>query len=140
MLKLRCPTLHADGADSGKGKGKGKGQATASMLSLALSLALPNAMSDNSGPSLGFAAASASQQAQARFEGRQQSVDLNSASAEQLASVLVGVGAAKAHAIIRYRDEVGPFRSVEELEEVKGIGPSIVKRNKTRIRVKTPKS
>ena len=136
MLKLRSPVLHADGADSGKGKG----QATASMLFLALSLALPNAMSDNSGPSLSFAAASASQQAQARFEGRQHSVDLNSASAEQLASVLVGVGAAKAQAIIRYRDEVGPFRSVEELEEVKGIGPSIVKRNKTRIRVKTPKS
>ena len=55
--------------------------------------------------------------------------DLNSASAEQLAATLVGVGAAKAQAIIRYRDEVGPFRSVEELEEVKGIGPSVVKRN-----------
>lgn len=140
MLKLRSPVIHADGADSGKGEGKGKGQATASMLFLALSLALPNAMSDNSGPSLSFAAASASQQAQARFEGQQQSVDLNSASAEQLASVLVGVGAAKVQAIIRYRDEVGPFRAVEELEEVKGIGPGIVKRNKTRIRVKTPES
>ena len=60
MLKLRSPVPHADGADSGKGEGKGKGQATASMLFLALSLALPNAMSDNSGPSLSFAAASAS--------------------------------------------------------------------------------
>ena len=97
-------------------------------------------MSDNSGPSLSLAAASASQQVQARFEGQQQSVDLNSASAEQLASLLVGVGAAKAQAIIRYRDEVGPFLSAEELEEGKGIGPSIVKRNKTRIRVITLKS
>ena len=68
-----------------------------------------------------------------------QSVDLNSASAEQLAATLVGVGAAKAQAIIRYRDEVGPFRSVEELEEVKGIGPSVVKRNKSRISVSNPK-
>jgi competence protein ComEA len=51
----------------------------------------------------------------------------------------VGVGAAKAQAIIRYRDEVGPFRSVEELEEVKGIGSSIVKRNKARISVSNPK-
>ena len=42
---------------------------------------------------------------------------------------------AKAQAIIRYRDEVGPFRSVEELEEVKGIGPNTVKRNKARISV-----
>ena len=61
MLKLRSPVLHADGVDSGKGEGKG--QATASMLFLALSLALLNAMSDNSGPSLSFAVASASQQA-----------------------------------------------------------------------------
>jgi competence protein ComEA len=49
------------------------------------------------------------------------------------------VGAAKAQAIIRYRDEVGPFRSVEELEEVKGIGPNTVKRNKARISVTNPK-
>ena len=110
------------------------------MLFLALRLALPSTLSSNRGPTLRFAAASISQQAQARFEGRQQFVDLNSASAEQLASVPVGVGAAKAQAIIRYRDEVGPFRAVEELEEVKGIGPGIVKRNKTRIRVKTPES
>ncbi len=110
------------------------------MLFLALSLALPNAMSDNRAASLSFAAASASQQAQARFAGQQRSIDLNSASAEQLASVLVGVGAAKAQATIRYRDEVGSFRSAEELEEVRGIGPRIVKRNKTGIQVKTPKS
>ncbi len=33
----------------------------------------------------------------------------------------VGFGAAKAQAIIQYRDEVGPFRSAEEPEEVKGL-------------------
>jgi competence protein ComEA len=83
--------------------------------------------------------ASASAQSEVQVPSQQQSVDLNSASAEQLASTLVGVGAAKAQAIIRYRDEVGPFRSVEELEEVKGIGSSIVKRNKARISVSNPK-
>ena len=46
---------------------------------------------------------------------------------------------AKVQAIIRYRDEVGPFRSVEELEEVKGIGPNTVKRNKARVSVTNPK-
>ena len=60
-------------------------------------------------------------------------VDLNTATAEQLASVLKGIGAAKAQAIARYRSEVGPFRSIAELEEVKGIGPSIVALNKERI-------
>ena len=62
-------------------------------------------------------------------------VDLNTASAEQLASALVGVGSAKAKAIVQYRTEVGPFRSIAELEEVKGIGPSIVALNKERISV-----
>ena len=66
-------------------------------------------------------------------------VDLNIASAEQLASALKGVGSAKAKAIVRYRTEVGPFRSIAELEEVKGIGPSIVALNKERISVSPAK-
>ena len=65
--------------------------------------------------------------------GNAAKVDLNTASAEQLAAVLKGIGAAKAQAIVRYRSEVGPFRSIAELEEVKGIGPSIVALNKERI-------
>ena len=66
-------------------------------------------------------------------------VDLNTASAEQLASVLKGVGSSKAKAIVRYRTEVGPFRSIAELEEVKGIGPSIVALNKERMSVSRAK-
>jgi competence protein ComEA len=88
---------------------------------------------------MGLGVSSASAQSEVQVASQPQSVDLNSASAEQLAATLVGVGAAKAQAIIRYRDEVGPFRSVEELEEVKGIGPSIVKRNMSRINVSNPK-
>jgi competence protein ComEA len=48
-------------------------------------------------------------------------VDLNSATAEQLDS-LPGVGPATAAAIISYRDQHGPFRSVEGLLDVRGIG------------------
>ncbi len=66
-------------------------------------------------------------------------VDLNTASAEQLAATLKGVGVSKARAIVRYRAEVGPFRSIEELEEVKGIGPSTVARNKERMTLSKPK-
>ncbi|MEL0048093.1 MAG: helix-hairpin-helix domain-containing protein [Gammaproteobacteria bacterium] len=60
-------------------------------------------------------------------------VDLNTASAEELAAALKGVGLSKAKAIVRYRTEIGPFRDVRELEEVKGIGPRTVAQNKSRI-------
>jgi competence protein ComEA len=48
-------------------------------------------------------------------------VNLNSATAEQL-DMLPGVGPALAAAIIEYRTEHGPFTSVEQLQEVPGIG------------------
>ena len=67
------------------------------------------------------------------------SVNLNTATAEQLASVLKGVGTTKARAIVEYRSKVGKFRSIDELEEVKGIGPSIVARNKGRIKLSQPR-
>lgn len=60
-------------------------------------------------------------------------VDLNTATAEELAAALKGVGLSKAKAIVRYRTEIGPFRDVQELEEVKGIGPRTVAHNKNRI-------
>ena len=114
-------------------------QGVAAALFLVLCLALPHAMAAGSAIPISLGVTSASAQAEVQVASQQQSVDLNYASAEQLASTLVGVGAAKAQAIVRYSDEVGPFRSVEELEEVKGIGPSIVKRNKARISVSRPK-
>ena len=48
-------------------------------------------------------------------------VDLNTADSEELDS-LPGVGPATAEAIIAYRTEQGPFASVDELLEVRGIG------------------
>lgn len=50
-------------------------------------------------------------------------VDLNSATAEQL-DVLPGVGPATAAAIVAHRDENGPFLGVDELQDVRGIGPA----------------
>jgi len=49
-------------------------------------------------------------------------VNLNSADAETLTRELRGIGETKAKAIIDYREEHGPFSSVDELLEVKGIG------------------
>ena len=66
----------------------------------------------------------------------QQIVDINSADAATLAQQLNGVGAAKAAAIVAYREANGPFAQVEDLEEVKGIGSATVETNRDRMRVK----
>jgi len=49
------------------------------------------------------------------------SVDLNSAGVEELIS-LPGVGESIAKRIVEFRKEHGPFRRVEDLMKVKGIG------------------
>lgn len=48
-------------------------------------------------------------------------VNINSASQKQLEE-LPGVGPAKAKAIIDYRKKNGPFKSVEDIKKVDGIG------------------
>jgi len=49
-------------------------------------------------------------------------LDLNSATQDALES-LPGIGPTKAASIINYRDQNGPFLSIEELMNVEGIGP-----------------
>lgn len=56
-------------------------------------------------------------------------VSINSASAEDLALVMNGVGLKKAQAIVSYREEYGPFKTVEDLKQVPGMGSSLVERN-----------
>ncbi|MDX9670259.1 MULTISPECIES: ComEA family DNA-binding protein [unclassified Pseudomonas] len=62
-------------------------------------------------------------------------VDLNGADAITLQKQLSGVGEAKAKAIVAYRDANGPFASVDELLEVKGIGKAILDRNREKLEV-----
>ncbi|MEA4812943.1 MAG: ComEA family DNA-binding protein [Anaerolineaceae bacterium] len=57
-------------------------------------------------------------------QGTQTLLDINSAGLEQLKS-LPQIGELKAQAILTYRNEHGPFKKVEELMEVPGIGESI---------------
>ncbi|MCW8276816.1 helix-hairpin-helix domain-containing protein [Pseudomonas sp. PCH199] len=62
-------------------------------------------------------------------------VDLNVVDAPTLQRELSGIGEAKANAIVAYRDINGPFASVDELLEVKGIGKAILDRNRDRLEV-----
>lgn len=54
-------------------------------------------------------------------------VDINSATLEEL-DRLPGIGPTYAQRIIEYRTAHGPFRDVEELIQVKGIGPATVEK------------
>lgn len=60
-------------------------------------------------------------------------VSINAASAEDLARVLNGVGLKKAQAIVSYREEYGPFKTVEDLKQVPGMGNALVERNLERL-------
>lgn len=64
-----------------------------------------------------------------------ESVNINKASAEQMAKTLDGVGLSKAKAIVEYRRAHGAFVSPESLVQVKGIGESTVNNNRHRIRI-----
>jgi competence protein ComEA len=50
-------------------------------------------------------------------------VNVNSATVDQL-DVLPGVGPTTAAAIVSHREQHGPFQSVEQLGDVRGIGPA----------------
>lgn len=61
------------------------------------------------------------------------SVNINQASAAELAEVLQGVGESRAEAIVAYREEHGPFADVDALTAVSGVGPSTINNNRARI-------
>jgi competence protein ComEA len=60
-------------------------------------------------------------------------VNLNTADAETLQRELSGIGLVKAKAIVEYREAHGPFASVDELLEVKGIGAATLEKNRSKL-------
>lgn len=56
-------------------------------------------------------------------------IDINKADADTIAKSLKGIGPKKAEAIVQYRQANGPFKSLQDIERVSGIGPKTVQAN-----------
>src|SRR5688572_6911089 len=64
-------------------------------------------------------------------------LNLNTASKDELVA-LPGIGPAKAQAIIDYRNQHGPFKSIDELRKVKGIGEKLFVQIKPEVLIGPP--
>lgn len=64
-------------------------------------------------------------------------IDINTADKASLMQIQ-GVGEARAEAIINYREQYGPFMSVDELTEVQGIGQKTLEDNRERLTAGNP--
>lgn len=62
-------------------------------------------------------------------------IDINSASEKELMT-LKNVGPKKAQSIIEYREKNGKFKTIEELEKVKGFSKTILKSLENEIEAK----
>ncbi|GJM12093.1 MAG: hypothetical protein DHS20C12_04960 [Pseudohongiella sp.] len=82
---------------------------------------------------LAFSTVSLAVEAQPETTQQFEVLDINSADAAAIAAALDGIGLTKAQEIVAYREMFGSFHSVEELAEVKGIGPATIEKNRQRI-------
>lgn len=60
-------------------------------------------------------------------------VNVNTADAATIATELKGIGEKTAAAIVAYREEHGPFKTLEELKKVKGVGDKVIANNEADI-------
>ena len=64
-------------------------------------------------------------------------VNLNTATSAEL-QALPGIGVARANRILEYRQKNGPFKRIEEIMNVQGIGEKVFLRLKPQLTVGTP--
>ena len=60
-------------------------------------------------------------------------IDINSAELDILDRELSGIGPKRAAAIVKYREENGPFQSIEDIQKVFGVGEKTFEKNKDKI-------
>ena len=65
-------------------------------------------------------------------------VDINTSSSTHLESV-AGIGPGKAKAIMEYRAKHGPFKNVDELDNVPGFGKKTIEKIRSQLTVSVPK-
>jgi competence protein ComEA len=66
-------------------------------------------------------------------------ININSATSDQIAG-LPGIGVKTAELVVQYRVKNGPFKKIEEIMNVRGIGEKSFLRIKDRLTVATPKT
>jgi len=103
------------------------------LSSLLFALIASTSVAVNAAPAPSAPAAPAAVTASGAMSDQASKVNINTANAETLQRELAGVGAAKAAAIVAYRDENGAFTSVDELIEVKGIGKALLDKNRDKL-------
>jgi competence protein ComEA len=64
-------------------------------------------------------------------------VDINTATVEGLAAI-PGIGKVMAQAIVEWREQHGPFRQVDDLLKVKGIGEKSLEKIRPHVKVSRP--
>ncbi|WP_350561934.1 helix-hairpin-helix domain-containing protein [Psychrobacter sp. CAL346-MNA-CIBAN-0220] len=76
------------------------------------------------------------QQEKVETQAREQfGININRATESELVS-LYGIGSSKAQAIVLYREMFGGFKTVDELQKVKGIGPKTIENNRSRLQLR----
>ena len=60
-------------------------------------------------------------------------ININTASHKELQKDLIGIGDRNATEIIRYREKNGPFKTLEDFDKVKYVGPKLLEKNKDKI-------
>ncbi|WP_221799617.1 ComEA family DNA-binding protein [Oceanobacter mangrovi] len=95
-------------------------------LMLTALLTLPAALSANAVETTAPASPATVSEVEVTAPGK---ININTATAAELTS-LKGIGSAKAAAIVSYREQNGPFKTLDDLTQVRGIGPSTVENNR----------
>ena len=60
-------------------------------------------------------------------------VNVNTADALVIAHSLTGIGESRAEAIVAYREQYGPYKTLSEITDVKGVSEAILAKNEGRI-------
>lgn len=67
-------------------------------------------------------------------------VNINTATAKEIATAVKGIGIKKANAIVDYREKNGPFQTVDEITKVSGVGIKTLQKNIDALTVDAPVS